>query len=81
MLTETQVVQLEALMPEGTELFSVYWDPAYPTSPHLFSGFRRPLPGSPEAAWNACMSKVRIAVEWLFKEISAQWKFLGTVET
>lgn len=68
--------RLHELMPEGTELFSLYGDPAYPQTPYLFGGFRNPPAGSAEAQWNTQMSKVREAVEWLFKEIITQWSFL-----
>lgn len=56
--------------------FQLYGDPAYPQSGVLFGGFRNARPGSPEAAWNTQMSRVREAVEWLFKEIITQWTFL-----
>ena len=57
-------------------LYQLYGDPAYPQSGILFGGFRNPREGSPEAAWNTQMSRVREAVEWLFKEIIVQWSFL-----
>jgi nuclease HARBI1 len=71
--------KLRALMPADGSLgpvYSLYGDPAYPQSLHLFGGFRNPLPGSPEAQWNTLMSQVRQVVEWGFKEITAQWAFL-----
>ena len=70
------IAQLRALMPPGTELFSLYGDPAYPQSGVLFGGFRNPPAGSLQAAWNTRMSKVREVVEWLFKEIVVQWSYL-----
>jgi hypothetical protein len=42
----------------------------------LFGGFRNAAIGSPEAAWNTAMSRVRECVEWGFKEIIAQFSFL-----
>jgi len=68
--------QLSNLMPEGTPLFSLYGDPAYPQSNYIFGGFRNPPPGSDEAKWNTHMSKVRECVEWGFKEIITQWAYL-----
>jgi len=69
--------QLRTLMPEDSELYwSLYGDPAYPTTRLLFGGFRNPPAGSPEGAWNTRMSKVRETVEWMFKEIVRQWSFL-----
>lgn len=57
-------------------MYQLYGDPAYPQSGILFGGFRNARDGSPEAAWNTQMSRVREAVEWLFKEIILQWSFL-----
>ena len=57
-------------------LYQLYGDPAYPQSGLLFGGFRNVRPGTPEAAWNTQMSRVREAVEWLFKEIITHWTFL-----
>jgi hypothetical protein len=57
-------------------VFSLYGDPAYPQSPHLFGGFRNTIPGSPEAQWNTMMSQVCQVVEWGFKEIITQRAFL-----
>jgi hypothetical protein len=66
-------------MPEdgsnGT-IFSLYGDPAYPQSQHLFGGFRNAAAGSAEAAWNTVMSSVRECVEWCFKEVIVQFSFL-----
>ena len=71
--------KLRDLMPADGSLgpvFSLYGDPAYPQSLHLFGGFRNAIPGSPEAQWNTMMSQVRQVVEWGFKEIITQWAFL-----
>jgi hypothetical protein len=74
------LVKLRVNMPEGPQyqnpVYSLYGDPAYPQSYHLYGGFRNSQPGSPEAQWNTKMSKVRECVEWLFKEIVQQWSFL-----
>jgi nuclease HARBI1 len=80
MLGQSNLLQkLRHLMPADGSLgpvYSLYGDPAYPQSLHLFGGFRNTVPGSPEAQWNTLMSQVRQVVEWGFKEITAQWAFL-----
>jgi hypothetical protein len=71
--------QLRELMPEDGSngiVYSLYGDPAYPQSHYLFGGFWNAAVGSPEAAWNTAMSRVRECVEWGFKEIIAQFSFL-----
>jgi nuclease HARBI1 len=77
MLTESRLLRhLEELMPEGTELFSIYGDPAYPISPHLLSGFKNVPPGSVQQQWNTQMSKGRQMVEWEFKEVATKWSYV-----
>jgi hypothetical protein len=39
-------------------------------------GFVNPAKGTPERLFNTVLSCVRIAVEWGFKTILQQWKFL-----
>jgi DDE superfamily endonuclease len=56
--------------------FSIFGDPAYPQSGWLFGGFCNPAPGDDEALFNKEMSSVREAVEWGFKEVVAQFRFL-----
>lgn len=74
--------QLQALMPEGVQLiYSLYGDPAYPQSAWLFGGFPNANPGSPEAAWNTELSRVRIGVEWAFALIANQFKYLNFKES
>lgn len=71
--------QLRALMPADGSLgpvYSLFGDPAYPQSLHIFGGFRHTIPGTVEARWNTLMSQVRQVVEWGFKEIVAQWAFV-----
>ena len=73
------LAKLRDLMPADGSLgpvYSLYGDPAYPQSLHLFGGFRNAVHGSPEAQWNMMMSQVRQVVEWGFKEIIMQWSFL-----
>jgi hypothetical protein len=57
-------------------LYSLFGDPAYPNSAYIFGGFRKAADGSPEAFWNDCMSKVRVAVEWGFQQILQLWSYL-----
>jgi len=80
MLGESGVLnQLKHLMPrdvDGTSIYALYGDPAYPRSIYLFGGFRNPQPGSAEARWNARMSSVRVSVEWGFAEILKHFPFL-----
>jgi hypothetical protein len=61
-------------MPDGQ--YAMYADPAYPQSKYLFGGYRNPQNGSLEAKFNRKMAKVRECVEWGFKEITTQFKFL-----
>jgi hypothetical protein len=57
-------------------IYSLYGDPAYPQSIHIFGGFKNPADGSAHAHWNSQMSKVCEVVEWDFANILAQWSFL-----
>ena len=60
----------------GNVLYSLYGDPAYPQSMYIFGGYRNPPQGSPQAARNTQMSKVREVVEWGFANIATNWAFL-----
>jgi DDE superfamily endonuclease len=84
MLSKSQLLnKLRAFMPEplnheqpGNVIYSLYGDPAYPQSVYVFGGYRNPPQGSPQAAWNTQMSKVREVVEWGFANITTNWSFL-----
>jgi len=80
MLTESGILQrLEELLPiiaDGVAEFMLYGDPAYPLTAHMFGGFRHTIPGSAEARWNTEMSRVRETVEWMFKEVTAQFRYI-----
>ena len=79
MLAESNLLpSLDAIMPHGGIVYSLYGDPAYPQSQLLFGGFRGAQPGSAEANWNTQLSKVREVVEWGFKEIIQQWTYLDS---
>ena len=85
MLTQSELVpRLRLLMPAdgndqaGGNVYSLYADPAYPQSAHIFGGFRNPAPGSREAMWITQMSSVRESVEWGFAYyINMHWSFLS----
>ena len=77
MLGESNLLpDLRELMPRGGPVYSLYGDPAYPQSLWIFGGFRNPPAGSVEALWNTEMSKVREVVEWGFKEVVGNWRFV-----
>ena len=56
-------------------MYSLFDDPAYPQSIHIFGGYKTPADGSAQAHWNSQMSKVCEVVEWGFANILAQWSF------
>jgi hypothetical protein len=83
MLAESQLLNtLQILMPgdDGLPIYKLYGDPAYSISLYLCKAIPNAAPGSEEAQWNKEMSSVRQIVEWGFKEIVAQWKFLNNKE-
>jgi DDE superfamily endonuclease len=55
-------------------IYSLYGDPAYPQSIHMFGGYKNPADGS--AHWNSQKSKVCEVAEWGFANILAKWSFL-----
>jgi hypothetical protein len=65
------------MVPLGGTLYSLYADPAYPQSAHIFGGFRNPAAGSREELWNTQMSSVCESVEWGFAYINRHWSFLN----
>jgi hypothetical protein len=75
LLSESNLLnELEQLFPNGE--YSIYGVPAYPQSGVLLGGYRRPRGGSYEARYNTNMSKVRICVEWGFKEMTTQFRLM-----
>jgi nuclease HARBI1 len=77
MLSESQLLpQLQALMPAGGTIYTLYGDPAYPQSVYLIGGIAGAQEGSVEAAWNTAMSSGRICVEWTFGEVGRQFRAL-----
>ncbi|RPB12404.1 hypothetical protein P167DRAFT_588521 [Morchella conica CCBAS932] len=55
---------------------SYYGDPAYPITEYLLSPFAGAAIGGDEQHWNRTMSKVRIIVEWCFKEVLQMFSYL-----
>lgn len=79
MLAESELLfKLQDLMPQNQQqpIYALYGDPAYPQSSYIIGGYRNPVPNTDQAHWNTAMSKVRICVEWGFKEIIQYWTFL-----
>ena len=60
----------------GSDIFSLYGDPAYPQSIYILGGYKNPLNDSTHALWNTSMSKVCEVVEWGFANTLSQWSFL-----
>jgi len=54
----------------------VYGDPAYPMRVHLQSPFHHEQLTDDQKAFNASMSSVRVAVEWVFGDIVTYFAFL-----
>ena len=55
------------------EPLCIYGDPAYPLSVHLQTGFRNA--NGEEQEFNQRMSRVRVAVEWVFGDIIEHFRF------
>ena len=58
------------------EPMCLYGDPAYPLRVHLQAPFRMVVLNPDMLAFNKCMSKVRVSVEWLFGDIINNFKFM-----
>ena len=54
----------------------LYGDPAYPLGLHLQAPFRNIHITPQMVLYNKAMSKVRVAVEWLFGNITNYFKFI-----
>ena len=65
--------------PEGIEgvIYSLYGDPAYPQSIHIFGRYKNPADDSAQAHWCCQMSQVYEVVDWCFPNARAQWSFWG----
>ncbi|KXJ09267.1 hypothetical protein AC249_AIPGENE26535 [Exaiptasia diaphana] len=58
------------------ELLCVYGDSAYPLKVHLQTPFQNAQLTAAQQAFNMSMSSVRIAVEWVFADISTYFAFM-----
>ena len=54
----------------------LYGDPAYPLGVHLQAPFKNIQLTPQMVLYNATMSEVRVAVEWLFGNITNYFKFI-----
>ena len=80
MLRESDLFnQLRALMLNDGYIFSLYNNPTYPQSHHLFVGYPNASYGTDEARWNMMILKVKKAVYWGYKKIVEQWKYLHII--
>ena len=61
--------------PDGTPL-CIYGDPAYPLRVHLQGPFKGAALTPLEQHFNKSMSQVRVAVEWVFGDITNYFAFL-----
>lgn len=68
-------LQLYSHTPTGQPL-CIYGDPAYPLRLHLQAPFRTSPLTPAQQAFNTSMSAVRMAVEWVFGDITNYFSFL-----
>ena len=61
--------------PNGDSLCT-YGDPAYPLRRHLLAPYQHPNLTPEQIEFNQSMSSVRVAVEWVFGDITTYYKFL-----
>jgi hypothetical protein len=64
-----------AYNPDGIAL-QIFGDPAYGVTEHLLSPYSGINTTAEQLVWNKAMSKVRIVVEWCFKEVITQFRQL-----
>ena len=62
---------------DGTPVYAMFGDPAYPQSQYLLGGVAGAAAGSPEAAWNRAMARARICVEWTFGEVGKVFRSMS----
>ena len=73
--------KLQKYMPNDTPeiiaavIYSLYGDPTYPQSIHIFGRYKNPADDSAHAPWKSQISKVCEVVEWGFANNPAQWSF------
>lgn len=71
----SEILENYAHGPDGTNL-QLYGDPAYSMNEHLISPYGGAAINEAERNWNKAMSRVRIVVEWCFKEVLQMFTFL-----
>lgn len=59
------------------EPLCIYGDPAYPLRRHLQSPYRHGNLSHDEQEFNSSMSSVRVAVEWVFGDVTSYFAFLN----
>ena len=60
--------------PNG-DFLCIYGDPAYPLRRHLLAPYQHPNLTPEQIYFNQSMSSVRVAVEWVFGDITTYYKF------
>ena len=78
MLAESSLLQdleNQVFSPTG-EPMCIYGDPAYPLRLHLQAPFREVQLTPEMVAYNKSMSRVRVAIEWVFGDIVNYFKFM-----
>jgi len=76
----SEILDAHAYAPDGSPL-QVYGDPAYGINEHLISPFGGAFISYHEREWNKSMSRVRIVVEWCFKEVLQLFSALDFTRT
>jgi len=76
----SDILNAHAYTPDGSPL-QVYGDPAYGINEHLISPFGGAFNTHNEREWNKSMSRVRIVVEWCFKEVLQLFSALDFTRT
>jgi len=61
---------------DGTPM-QIYGDPAYGVNRHLMSPFQGARLDQRKQLFNKRMSRVRIIVEWVFKEVIQQFQYFS----
>ena len=68
-------LEMYSRSPNGNSL-CIYGDPAYPLRVHLQSPYRHAQLTPEQSQFNSSMSAVRVAVEWVFRDVVGYFAFL-----
>ena len=68
-------LQQHSYAPDG-RILCIYGDPAYPLRRQLQAPFKGPRLTAQQTEFNKSMSKVRVSVEWVFRDIVNFFKFI-----